>query len=274
MARDDRSELHISSWLDFAVPELPVQWMPFTEHGGWLSWVDYEPDWIEPRTLPPEFVLRGLGRIDVQDLDEVLGVLKEHGEVSKRFPTSHPWRLRSRKDKPPNAQNHISDVQLFLLAAQTLVEHWIAWTVNESVLAVWKRRKFTSVKDDGDAWQRFGFLINEGVKSYYPGLEVGTRSNGDTVERGAPQPSLYAALCLQLRNIVVEAIPPRICKNETCPNYFVRQYGRLNQQQHRSTGTEYCTKLCARAQAQREHHRRKTQAAKATRQPPSSSDNK
>lgn len=67
---------------------------------------------------------------------------------------------------------------------------------------------------------------------------------------------ICVALCLQLVNIISDGLPPRKCANDTCPNYFIRQQGRAQAGQHRSYGTEYCERACARAQAQREYRRR------------------
>lgn len=70
---------------------------------------------------------------------------------------------------------------------------------------------------------------------------------------------LYSICCLELYNHIVERLPYRQCANETCQRLFVRQSGRAKLGQHRTLGVKYCSHECARAQAQREHRRRKRQ---------------
>jgi hypothetical protein len=67
---------------------------------------------------------------------------------------------------------------------------------------------------------------------------------------------LYAVCCLELFNHLVEHAQISVCANESCGRPFVRQRGRAEQGQHRLRGVKYCSKLCARSQAQREYRRR------------------
>ena len=72
--------------------------------------------------------------------------------------------------------------------------------------------------------------------------------------RAAP---LFPTCCLELYNHFVERAPFHICANETCGRQFVRQSGRAQQGQNRTTGVMYCSAHCAKAQAQRMYRRRK-----------------
>ena len=78
--------------------------------------------------------------------------------------------------------------------------------------------------------------------------------------------SLYSILCLELFNHMAEASEYRVCANETCGRFFVRQSGRALHGQHRSKGVKYCSAECAKAQAQRQYRRRNRK-----RRPPNSS---
>ncbi|MGX1762922.1 hypothetical protein ACWIG5_39560, partial [Streptomyces lydicus] len=71
------------------------------------------------------------------------------------------------------------------------------------------------------------------------------------------QPSILSVAFLQLYNHLAEDATIRTCANETCGRDFVRQRGRAEYGQNRTSGIKYCTRECARAQAQREHRRRK-----------------
>jgi hypothetical protein len=68
---------------------------------------------------------------------------------------------------------------------------------------------------------------------------------------------LYDVLCLELYNHIVAHAFYRHCANERCGRLFVRQSGRAEHGQHRSSGVRYCSATCARAQAQRAYRRRR-----------------
>jgi len=70
------------------------------------------------------------------------------------------------------------------------------------------------------------------------------------------QPTVYTAMAVQLFNHLVENATLLQCKNETCQRLFVRQRGRAEYDQHRTKGVYFCSKQCAKAQAQRDYRRR------------------
>jgi hypothetical protein len=77
---------------------------------------------------------------------------------------------------------------------------------------------------------------------------------GDLASR---HPTIYSVAFLQLYNHLVEGAFVRHCANENCQQHFVRQRGRAEYGQHRTTGVKYCSRECARAQAQRSLRRRR-----------------
>jgi hypothetical protein len=77
---------------------------------------------------------------------------------------------------------------------------------------------------------------------------------GDLEER---YPTIYSTSFLQLYNHMAEGATARRCANETCDSVFVRQRGRAEYQQYRTHGIKYCSRGCAKAQAQRELRRRR-----------------
>ncbi|WP_433080072.1 hypothetical protein ACQP1P_41945 [Dactylosporangium sp. CA-052675] len=93
--------------------------------------------------------------------------------------------------------------------------------------------------------------LEEIVNSALSKFSVGV---GDLSTR---QPSVYAVSFLQMYNHICESAVVRTCANEACRRNFVRQRGRAQYGQHRTEGVKYCTRNCARAQAQRELRRRR-----------------
>jgi hypothetical protein len=70
-------------------------------------------------------------------------------------------------------------------------------------------------------------------------------------------PTIYSVSFLQMYNHLAENAEFRRCANETCRLSFVRQRGRAEFGQNRTTGVKYCSRECARAQAQRNLRRRR-----------------
>jgi hypothetical protein len=98
--------------------------------------------------------------------------------------------------------------------------------------------------------------LSHGLVSFHPQLVMEDEvSTG--MRRFTEDLPLYSLCCLELFNHIVEKATYRRCANETCGRLFVRQSGRAEHGQHRTRGVKYCSRECARAQAQREYRRRK-----------------
>lgn len=76
------------------------------------------------------------------------------------------------------------------------------------------------------------------------------------------RPDLLDVLAFQLYNDIARGANYSRCASETCGRLFALQLGRSEYGQHRTRGVKYCSKNCARAQANREYRRRKRQAGK------------
>ncbi|MFD8001173.1 hypothetical protein [Streptomyces mirabilis] len=81
-------------------------------------------------------------------------------------------------------------------------------------------------------------------------------------------PTVLAVVFLQLYNHLAEDATIRECANEACRRNFVRQRGRAEYGQNRTSGIKYCTRECARAQAQHELRRRRKRQTPPLQQPP------
>jgi hypothetical protein len=98
--------------------------------------------------------------------------------------------------------------------------------------------------------------LNEGLAVFHPHIQVD--SEIPPYHRTA---SFYEICCLELFNHIAEKAQYRTCQNEPCQRVFVRQIGRAEHGQYRSEGVKYCSRECARAQAQRNYRRRKRRPA-------------
>jgi hypothetical protein len=87
--------------------------------------------------------------------------------------------------------------------------------------------------------------LEEGLNRALGRFSIGI---GDLSDR---YPTVYSVAFLQLYNHLVEGAAVHQCANERCGRAFVRQRGRAEYGQHRTTGVKYCSRECARAQAQR-----------------------
>lgn len=89
-------------------------------------------------------------------------------------------------------------------------------------------------------------VLREGLAHAGPWIVVS--ANGDA--EAVPDLPLFAVCTVELFNHVVARSPYRRCANETC--------GRLFALAGRRKDTLYCSRTCARAQAQREFRRRRS----------------
>jgi hypothetical protein len=92
--------------------------------------------------------------------------------------------------------------------------------------------------------------------------ESGRRTFLGPSESPAPDDlTVFELMVLEIFRHVVEDASYTRCENENCGALFVRQEGGAQHGQSHRTGVKYCSRLCAKATAQRAHRRRKTAAA-------------
>jgi len=225
--------------------------------------------------LPNELVLRGLLELDIDDPNAVCAFLWAHGCIGTPFQFPRPGFIYPIFDPSPT----LADVRAFLLLARTLALHWIAHKEGRDLVEPWRMiadlwaddRTNPLLTTEGDpwaaveeapqhaedAWIVFVTLLNEGLRAYQARAEYIPDEFLDThTTIGGPDPDLYSGLCLQLLNIVTEDLPVLRCANTNCKRVFLRQEGRAEKGQHRTTGVMYCSRQCARAQANRNYRQR------------------
>lgn len=259
MARHEQAQLGITPWPGVPVPLPPIAHRPVTLVEGEFLWM---PPPTTYREVPEELFLRGLLELEVDDPGQVAAFLDEFGMIAMEYdyravlPMPVVRVLNAAAQHPlADRARHVLHATWYLKTARALVRHWIAHENDEPLAPVWHSEEIgVGVQYDRDAWPLFAERINAGLRNYHARVEVPSQVLDGMF--GAPELGLYSGLCLQLLNHIAEAMPARWCANETCGRLFVRQQGRAEYGLYHTKGVIYCSKSCARAQAQREYRRR------------------
>lgn len=138
---------------------------------------------------------------------------------------------------------HVVEVRERLLRLRRLAAHLRAWQRDEDVDPLWSDYP-------EPAWFVFNEMLTTAVSAFQPRVDV----PGIRRSMVVPGPTAYSVAALQLLNDLAVETPFRECANERCPHgrLFTRQRGRAKYGQHRTIGTRYCSRDCAKAQAARE----------------------
>jgi hypothetical protein len=156
--------------------------------------------------------------------------------------TSSEWRPRL---------VHVVEVGERVYRLRRLAVHLRAWQRDEDIEPLWQ-----DYPEPG--WFVFVEILTTALSAFQPRVEVpGVRRS-----LVVPGPTAYSVAALQLLNDLSNDTPYRTCANERCPlpgHLFTRQRGRSQYGQHRTIGTRYCSRECAKAQAARERRRRNRQ---------------
>ncbi|WP_232838795.1 hypothetical protein [Streptomyces geranii] len=258
--------------------------------GEWIVWTPQLPSRAHTVPVPEDFYLREFMEVDPEDLDAVAALMGAYGHLGGSIGTGswdvdvyeHLKELSERDHPRAPFALHGELATLFIREAQAAVTTWLALRrrggldalvepeVSEEELAQWQ----ASNSDREEAWPRdldhlrelvleirIGNLVSELNAALRP-FSIGIGSLSDRY------PTVLAVAFLQLYNHLAEDATIRECANETCRRSFVRQRGRATYGQNRTSGIKYCTRECARAQAQREHRRRRKQQTPPLQQPP------
>ena len=165
---------------------------------------------------------------------------------------------------------HIEEMRRTIALLRDLVRIW-AWHQEElsftRVQTEWESplrppdQEWGSWPSKYEALRLLEATLNRGLSDLRPHVTLGLQD-----ERIKPwaqhHVGLFAALCVQFVNHVIEGSKYKTCEN--CGTWFVRQVGRAHKGQHRRSGVKYCSHHCAKAASERNRYRKRVRGMNAT----------
>jgi hypothetical protein len=274
-------------WPGNVVPTPPIRSVPRAAvRGDWIVWPPGQAG--AEAELPPDFYLREMLDVEADDLEAVAGLMRAYGplcdlELTELDLTDYEpeerHKLADLADYPDAGDSlksarggiHRDLVRLFIESIQRAtrtylscqsdggLEELVAPNINDEYLNMMRQLNSDLPTPWPTSLEHLRKLLIEeelGHLQYALGAALSRFSVGfgDLEDRW---PSIYSVSFLQLYNHVAEGSTARRCANETCRRAFVRQRGRAEYAQYRTDGVKYCSRECARAQAQRQLRRRR-----------------
>lgn len=272
-------------WPGTAIPAPPLRRRieDVRVKGDWILWtpvLDEERPLVQ---LPEDFYLRELMELPPDDIEGAAEMFQTYGSL---FNPDHSDLYVDAEDDYEDLQAapeaggdeqpypfgvHHDVVRIYLQTAQEAITTWLACQVEGSLEELVNpeitEENLTSIQVQNphreppwppsledlralliqDRIHTLETVLNRALSPFSIGV-------GDLADRHL---TVYSVAFLQLYNHLAEGASVRRCANQNCGRQFVRQRGRAEYGQHRTSGIKYCSRECARAQAQRELRRRR-----------------
>ncbi|MET7765710.1 hypothetical protein ABZS71_28200 [Streptomyces sp. NPDC005393] len=251
--------------------------------GDWILWTPVPFDERPLVQLPEDFYLRELMELSADGLDGVTEMFRTYGSLvgagrndlyvdsEDVYEEVQSVPEAGGEEQPHPFGVHRDLVRIYVQTAQEAITTWLACQeengLEELVKAEVTEENLASIQAQNEGkeppWPpsleylqalliesrivALKSVLNSALSPFSIGI-------GDLADR---YPTAYSVAFLQLYNHLVEGALVRRCANETCRQNFVRQRGRAEYGQNRTSGVKYCSRECARAQAQRALRRRR-----------------
>lgn len=244
--------------------------------GEWIVWPAPRQMHREAVRLPGDFYLREMMEIDPEDFEGVLDLVRTYGifcDDDSDLPVDAP-KVPLPKGLTQDGLirgYHRDSVRVHMEIAQEATRIWLALQreggieelVEPQVQGI--RDSFAEHDLPSSRADALDFLVETSIfdltQSMNAALKTFSIGVGGLDDRWV---TVYSVAFLQMYNHMAEGASVRQCENEPCRRDFVRQRGRAEYGQYRTEGVKYCSRECARAQAQRELRRRR----RAAKRPP------
>lgn len=241
--------------------------------GHWLRVVDTEP--VARVTVPVDFYLREALDIDpwdwgqIEDFVKTWGIPVDHlnrdlgGDADKvegyaldEGTLAEGYTLRSGREAAAVEMGLIPQrVPLSRRVDEMEARERVLRSVvnlGEVIMRVGRMKGFCGVVAGLNQEDAYDYLdLNAALSAFAPAVVP------LNVEPITQEPTVYTVCALQIVNDLHEGATTQVCQNESCGRTFTKQRGRGSYGVHRTKGVMYCSKECAKAQAQRELRRRR-----------------
>ena len=182
----------------------------------------------------------------LRDVDGHVGLI---GDLGRRLRVSDITADSMKHGFPLLLEGH------YLHRLRALARHYLAFRRGEAVADAWLDEGFACPSEQ-DAWRLWVTSVNAAMRPFT--FEIRLMSASHQMAMPVGTASTYEVAVLQLMKIATAGRSVSICANERCGQTFTRQRGVAQYRDSgHNTGVIYCSRTCAKAQAERRRRARR-----------------